>query len=177
MKDLDAPALRVADFPRALRFRMVAAYPVVSDVPDPYEATHQEIDAGFARILDNRHLRAVAVLQRPNYINRKAATNMTAVDLAAIEERVMRKHLAAVADKVPVVDFDPTSWLAGLDQTSAPAPLADVVPQFPRERWITYPNRRAVILTLCEVWLDKAFDPTDPIYLFLLTYGGRERIA
>jgi hypothetical protein len=59
-----APAPRVADFPRSLRFRMVGAYRVVSRVPDVYEATHDEIDAGFARILDNQHLRLMAVQQR-----------------------------------------------------------------------------------------------------------------
>jgi hypothetical protein len=55
--------VHVAEFPRSLRFRMVAAYRTVSGVPDVYEATHVEIDAGFARILDNPHLARVAVQQ------------------------------------------------------------------------------------------------------------------
>jgi hypothetical protein len=61
--DSTVPAPRVADFPRSLRFRMCAAYRVASRIPDVYEATHDEIDAGFARILDNQHLRLMAVQQ------------------------------------------------------------------------------------------------------------------
>jgi hypothetical protein len=57
MKDLDSQQLSVNDFPRWYRFKMVAAYRVISDVPDPYAATHVEIDAGFRRCLDNRNLR------------------------------------------------------------------------------------------------------------------------
>lgn len=57
MKDLDSQHLSVNDFPRWYRFKMVEAYPVISEIPDPYEATHLELDAGFARCLDNRHLR------------------------------------------------------------------------------------------------------------------------
>lgn len=60
MKDLDSAAMRVEDFPRSFRFKMVKAYPVVSDVPHVYDADHAEIDAGFARCLENRHLRFVA---------------------------------------------------------------------------------------------------------------------
>lgn len=96
---------------------------------------------------------------------------MTTIDLAALEERVMRKHLATIAG----TEFDPTTW------PTTPPPATDTpapdVPQFPREQWVTYPNKRAVILTWCEVWLDHGFDATDPTYLFLLSVGGRERIA
>lgn len=64
MKDLDGPALHATDFPRRLRRRMVTAYPKTAQVPDPSGAAPAEIDAGFARILDNRPLREVAILQR-----------------------------------------------------------------------------------------------------------------
>lgn len=62
MKDLDARQLSVNDFPRWFRFKMVKAYPVISEVLDVYEASHNEIDAGFALCLDNRHLRRTAEL-------------------------------------------------------------------------------------------------------------------
>lgn len=42
------------------RFRMVRAYPTISEIADVHEATHDEIDEGFARCLNNRHLRVVA---------------------------------------------------------------------------------------------------------------------
>ncbi|TQK29396.1 hypothetical protein [Arthrobacter sp. SLBN-53] len=52
--------------------------------------------------------------------------------------------------------------------------------QFPRPQWITYPNRRVVILITC----DRALDLWDDLTLeqraqiaFLLEHGGRERIA
>lgn len=49
--------LRVEDFDRRYRFRMVKAYPVISGVPDVFAATHDEIDAGFRYVLDSRNLR------------------------------------------------------------------------------------------------------------------------
>lgn len=49
--------MRVADFSRQYRFEMVRAYSVISGVPNVFEATHAEIDAGFARCLENRNLR------------------------------------------------------------------------------------------------------------------------
>jgi hypothetical protein len=49
--------MRVEDFDRRYRFLMVQAYPVISGVRNVYEATHDEIDAGFARCLQNRNLR------------------------------------------------------------------------------------------------------------------------
>lgn len=57
MHDLDKPALHVGDFPRQYRWSMVRAYSVISDVSDVFEATQEEIDAGFALILENRNLR------------------------------------------------------------------------------------------------------------------------
>lgn len=57
MKDLDSQQLSVNDFPRWYRFKMIHAYPVISAVPDPYVASHAEIDAGFRLCLENRHLR------------------------------------------------------------------------------------------------------------------------
>lgn len=63
IQNLDLPAvqpLSVAEFPRSFRFRMVRAYPTISEIADVHEATHDEIDEGFARCLNNRHLRVVA---------------------------------------------------------------------------------------------------------------------
>lgn len=71
MIDLDNPdpVMRPCDFHRRFRFRMVKAYPVVSEVPDVYEADHDQIDAGFTKCLENRHLRRVARL----YLDERAA--------------------------------------------------------------------------------------------------------
>lgn len=49
--------MNVEDFPRDYRFKMVGAYPQISGVPFVYEATHEEIDAGFARCLSATNLR------------------------------------------------------------------------------------------------------------------------
>jgi hypothetical protein len=49
----------IEDFDREYRFLMVRAYPVISGVIDVYSATHQEIDAGFLRVLANANLRQV----------------------------------------------------------------------------------------------------------------------
>lgn len=49
--------LRVEDFPRQYRWSMVRAYPVISGVPDVFEATQGHIDGGFARCLRARNLR------------------------------------------------------------------------------------------------------------------------
>ena len=49
--------MRVEDFPRDYRFKMVDAYRTISGVPNIYEATHEEIDAGFARCLASTNLR------------------------------------------------------------------------------------------------------------------------
>lgn len=49
--------MQVEDFPRQYRWSMVKAYSIISGVPNVFEATHAEIDAGFARCLENRNLR------------------------------------------------------------------------------------------------------------------------
>ena len=57
-QDLDNPnPMRVEDFPRPYRWLMVRSYAAISGVPNPYAASRAEIDAGFRRVLNNRHLR------------------------------------------------------------------------------------------------------------------------
>jgi hypothetical protein len=51
--------VKVADFPRQYRWTMVRVYPLISGVPDVFEATQDEIDDGFARVLENGNLRRI----------------------------------------------------------------------------------------------------------------------
>ncbi len=52
------------------RFRMVQAYPVISGVPNVYEADRDQLAAGFARCLAARNLRRTHEL----YLDREAAS-------------------------------------------------------------------------------------------------------
>lgn len=49
--------MNIKDFDRRFRFKMVKAYPYISGVRDVYEASHDEIDTGFARIMQATNLR------------------------------------------------------------------------------------------------------------------------
>lgn len=49
--------MNIAEFDREFRFRMVKAYPTISRVPNIYEATWDEIDAGFDCIMQSKNLR------------------------------------------------------------------------------------------------------------------------
>ncbi len=50
-------ALHAEDFDVEYRVRMVKAYPVISGVPDAFEASWSDIEAGFERVLVARNLR------------------------------------------------------------------------------------------------------------------------
>lgn len=53
-------------------------------------------------------------------------------------------------------------------------------PQFPQQRWIRYPNRRYVVLLICDRALDlwDALTPEQRAqFAFLIEHGGRERVS
>jgi hypothetical protein len=98
-------------------------------------------------------------------------------ELQQLERRVGAKWVAAAAARtpewaVPEAAFDMSAW-------TDMAPLPPGTPQFPREQWVSYPNRRAVALLLADRLLD--FDElTDEQWTqvcMVMQYGGRERVA
>ena len=96
--------------------------------------------------------------------------------LADLEERVTAKFLAAAAGRTP--EFDTSAWDIDMSQWQPSEPLPPDTPQFPRQQWVVYPTRRAVVLTIIDRALD--LDLTDEQWsqaCFLFWYGGRERIA
>jgi hypothetical protein len=110
--------------------------------------------------------------------------------LEDLERRVRARYAELVSDTVPDHVFNPEEWLLGENHYSvklfgesfdvAKVPAAQQVPQFPREQWITYPHRRAAILTIVDRSLDLWGSLTQEQRWqinFLLAYGGRERIA
>jgi hypothetical protein len=88
--------------------------------------------------------------------------------LDELEQRVTKK-LTAALPKWPVPD-DP---LPPMDFSLVP-PLADDVPQFPRERWLTYPARRARALVMADKAIDLGMLSEAGL---LVQYGGKERIS
>lgn len=107
----------------------------------------------------------------------------TSFDLDELERRVAEKYDAAWqkhAELWPLPDgpFDITEWTTkAIDQSNR---LGAINPppqhQFPRERWATQPARRTVALIICESWIDRGWDITDPTFLMVYVYGGRIRL-
>lgn len=101
----------------------------------------------------------------------------TVEDLDALERRVSEKWIAAAAARMPQWDlpdnpFDSTEWLG--DVSAIPSD----VPQFPREQWASYPNRRTVTLLTVDRMLD--LEMTDEQWMqvsFLMQYGGKTRLS
>lgn len=97
------------------------------------------------------------------------------MDLESLERRVIARYMdkCNVGWKLPDVDpLDMSDWHTG-------PPPADV-PQFPREQWIVYPNRRHYVLLIADRMLDFWDDLNDKQRTdvsLLLSFGGRERIA
>ena len=78
---------------------------------------------------------------------------MTTLD--ELEQRVSTKFAAALAERV--LPFDTSAWLD--EDMSITIDFKKIPPgtpqfQFPREQWISYPNRRAVVLTILDRLLD-----------------------
>lgn len=112
------------------------------------------------------------------------------IDLDELERRVAERFMEKRCSESDISDapaFDWTEWLSPMtppagrtiEMSTAGQPLPPPL-QFPRPQWITYPNRRVVILITC----DRALDLWDDLTLeqraqiaFLLEHGGRERIA
>lgn len=95
--------------------------------------------------------------------------------LEELETRVTARYIEKcnIGWQLPDVEpLDTSDWYMG--------PLPDDVPQFPREQWITYPNRRHYALLIADRMLDFWDDLDEPQrtqLAFLLGCGGRERIA
>ncbi|WP_029923933.1 hypothetical protein [Nocardia otitidiscaviarum] len=89
--------------------------------------------------------------------------------LSELEQRVTAKLNAAL----PQWDLPPDLMPAESQWRGVP-PLPDDWPQFPRERWVTYPSRRAKALILADKAIDigRLADAG-----FLVRFGGKERIA
>jgi hypothetical protein len=100
-----------------------------------------------------------------------------------LEQRVGQKFAEAAASRVQLptakATFDVVSWLAGLD-TSGSVALPDDWPQFPREQWVSYPNKRTAALLFAEHLLDRADELTDEQWsslCLLMHYGGKTRVS
>lgn len=101
-----------------------------------------------------------------------------------LEERVWEKFAAEAKRRGAIWDLpdDEVAGWAPLRDALKPDPAAPPIPpekQFPREQWITWPNRRRIALLLCE----RALDGPEPLddqrwwqVSFLMQYGGKERI-
>ncbi|SKU30393.1 Uncharacterised protein [Mycobacteroides abscessus subsp. abscessus] len=116
-------------------------------------------------------------------------TGTAVEDLEVLETRVYRRYAQAVAASIPTMpDF--SNWLDMLspptkytvDTALVCADTVTQVPQFPPERWITYPARRRVSLMLADEMLNRinggntAHDWLTMAGI-LLTFGGRSREA
>jgi hypothetical protein len=101
---------------------------------------------------------------------------MTAVDLDVLERRVGEKWVAAAA-RMPrweLPEFDMSAW-----DEAMKTPLPPDVPQFPREQWASYPNRRRVALMIADRLLDfdELSDEQWVTLCMVMQYGGKTRIA
>ena len=99
-------------------------------------------------------------------------------DLEELERRVTEKWVAAAAKRAPEWElpdlwaFDFSNWLAH------PPALPNNWPQFPREQWLVYPEKRRVTLLICDKALDQDLSDEEWIHVCLLMqYGGKERAA
>lgn len=108
-------------------------------------------------------------------------TNPATQPLEELEARVIRRYLELTHIDWPLPEdiFDPKEWLDSLGRDT----IANTIPaeyQFPREQWATLPNRRRIALIIVDRSLDLWDTMTDEQrsqVAFLLSYGGRERIA
>lgn len=106
---------------------------------------------------------------------------MTVVDLDVLERCICEKWVAAAAARAPMwpmpedpLDFDMSAW-----DEAMKTPLPPDVPQFPREQWASYPNRRRVALMIADRLLDfdELSDEQWVTLCMVMQYGGKTRIA
>ena len=98
--------------------------------------------------------------------------------LDQLEQRIGQRWAEATAAHIPSDPLDLKDWLAST--LTDPQVYSSNLPQFPREQWVTYPPRRTVSLLLVDNALNAAEKLTESDWLalaFLMTHGGRERIA
>ncbi len=103
---------------------------------------------------------------------------MSDAHLIGLEERVTRRWQEAVAARnpqwpTPDVELS-TDWAEAMQKPLPPGTM-----QFPREQWVSYPNRRTIVLVLADRLLDfeELTDEQWHTLNFLMLYGGKERIA
>lgn len=100
-------------------------------------------------------------------------------DLDALERRVTEKWATAAASRIPADVFDPSGWLDGVDMSAWRRNLPPSAPQFPREQWVSYPNKRTVALLIADRLLDfdELSDEQWATLNVVMLYGGKTRIA
>jgi hypothetical protein len=104
---------------------------------------------------------------------------MTTLD--ELEQRVGERFARAAAARTQIptasASFDVASWFDGLADTGEVA-LPEDWPQFPREQWVSYPNKRTAVLLLADNLMNH--DLTDEQWstlCLLMYYGGKTRLT
>lgn len=98
--------------------------------------------------------------------------------LDELEHRVGEKWATVAATRTPQWElpdnpFDFSEWM-----TIDPGLIR--VPQFPRERWASYPAKRTLALMVCDTLLDRVDELTDEQWMMVclaMQYGGKTRIS
>lgn len=101
---------------------------------------------------------------------------MSDADLIELEKRVTRRWQEAAAARTPQwpdVELS-TDWAEAMQKPLPPGTM-----QFPREQWVSYPNRRTIVLILADRLLDFEELTAEQWHTlnFLMLYGGKARIA
>lgn len=110
------------------------------------------------------------------------STVLSDADLEALEANVTERFVAAVAAQVPQLDLSAwlvdevpwSDWMKRPLPCDSPLPIPTPELQFPAPRWVTWPQRRAVALTVASACLSHDMLTEAG---WLLMYGGREQVA
>lgn len=119
----------------------------------------------------------------------------TTVQLEELEKRVPARFYEKMAElwPLPNLTVDSVDWAEALksgpgkllnlgteQEFTIEGTVAHAELQFPREQWVVYPHRRTITLLICDrmidLWDDLTIEQKSQVG-FLLTYGGRERVA
>ncbi len=119
----------------------------------------------------------------------------TTVQLDELEKRVPARFYEKMAElwPLPNLTVDSADWAEALrsgpgqlfalgpeQEFTIEGPVAPPEWQFPREQWLVYPHRRTITLLICDrmidLWDELTVEQKHQVG-FLLTYGGRERVA
>lgn len=107
---------------------------------------------------------------------------VSTMDLDVLEGEVAAEYATFLAERTESDAFDPSSWITWPSTWPNGRPALGL--QFPRPRWVVYPNRRKVALILVRHTIRTVSEnPNGPnateltAYAgFLLVYGGREAL-